>query len=452
MIPLIITTPTPSVHVSWLELNVISMSWTAAESTFSSGKTSVMTIVGNTQCQIQQMPSWITIQGYMFGLLSEGSSISDGDTLYVYPTVNNSGYVKHGYILFNDIDNNTIAIEVLQDAPVNDPVVIMAINPNDTSGMMFNQDYVVSATSGIIFVTVGFAVHVPNRGHGEQYSIFYSIVRDGVADNSGTLIVRDGIMNFGYVLQMSSPATTSEVITVYLSATYVAPPITIQDSSISADMLPLIITTPTPSVYVSELHASTTDMTWLATDSLFAKRIGSLFTVVGIGNIGYLVWIPSWIAVSDYTQDIPVGSVIDGAVVGLYPTDANTGGTRTDSVTWRDFHGNEVVFTVTQAGSLSNATVTVQMSPSDTSGITIFSISGTSTNGNTSISITFTPRNIALGYMTSFSLNYQIWKNSIVVGSGVLYPVRNLVSNTFSLTMSNPANAGESIIVFLSAT
>jgi hypothetical protein len=46
-------------------------------------------------------------------------------------------------------------------------------------------------------------------------------------------------------------------------------------------------------------------------------------------------------------------------------------------------------------------------------------------------------------------LHYQIWKNTSNVGMGDLVGLVNMGSNTKLLTMSSPANSGDTITVYL---
>jgi len=92
--------------------------------------------------------------------------------------------------------------------------------------------------------------------------------------------------------------------------------------------------------------------------------------------------------------------------------------------------------------------VTVQANPSDTSGMTITSASGTATVGSTTLDITFTPDHPSYSYNQAYTIYYGILKNSVSAGAGSL-SVNDERANVEAIAMTSVAAYGDIIQVYL---
>jgi hypothetical protein len=466
--PMLITLPYTPVNVSYIVLTLNSMTWTAVQYGEGDGQHTVLSLVSTYLPTSAILDSYSPPSTEGWIRISDGHELSKGDTiitgtagsvnLNVYPVGIGTG-ARDGYINIKDVFGNVSQIYVSQQAPIANPSIWINIHPSDTSGLVLAYDWTAVCLSLGDELNLTFTVTHPNLALGSEFLVYWTITRktgmaDPIADNHDQFFVRNGQLE-SKTIYMLNNATGGEVITIYLSASYVAPPITPVNASISADYLPLVITTPTPFVEVTELHATVIDMTWDAADALFANKRDTRFSVVGVSNLGSLISKPSWVKVVN-SSDVDVAEAYDGDTVSLYPSAINDGAIKTGSVVWTDTAGNTVIISVQHNVSLVDANVDVQIHdqfPYGSDGTTLLvltGVSGEATNGDTNISITFTVDDPTLGLMTGFSMNYEIWKAGMFVGSGIIYTVLNKVSNTVALVMTSQASAGESIIVFLS--
>jgi hypothetical protein len=389
------------------------------------------------------------------GPLNIGTAIADGDELLLYPTNDNTSTLRTGVVIIKDSFGNTRNINLIQAAPTVQPIVTISVNPYENpTGLRLIAD----ASYGVAYagsdnVALVFTVDEPTKFAGTTFTLYYQVVRNGVADAIGSFDIRDEVSNNKSIL-INSNAIVGEYINVHLSTQPYGSVATQVDANISAVSLPLVITLPTPTIVVSWLTLGNASLTWDAyTSGTTAEEISTV--VLTGGTILTLRTFPSWITIIDKGLSLPITNnssidVLNGtATLGIYPTDNNGGVERTGTVVVEDEYGNSGVIAVDQTGSHDNPNVSVLKNPTDTSNLTIAGARGTSAISSQNITIIFVPNNPDLGFRALFTLQHQIWKNTTVVGMGDLLNVINGISNTRALTMSLPANVGDNITVYL---
>ena len=334
-----------------------------------------------------------------------------------------------------------------------DPAVIVAVNPyQDPSGLiLFPGVSYGTAQTGSNIVDITFTVHNPSKASGQPYTLYYYITRNSVLDSSGQFDIRDQISTNETVL-MTSNAIPAENIIVFLST--IPYGVSQQNQSIYAMPEDIVITMPTPTVVVSWINMLNALLSWDAYS--FGRTAEQNSTVLLTGSTSAIILsAPNWVTLIDavlgspLTIGGPIPSGIGGSVIGIYPVATNGSTERTGTIIIQDNYGNQGVISVLQTGSHDNANVSIQMNPSFPSNVTVNGARGTSAIGDTNISITFVPDDPSLGYLASFTLHYQIWKNTSNVGMGDLTGLVNMGSNTRLLTMSSPTNSGDTITVYL---
>ena len=459
---LAITNPPPSlIHVSWITASMGSWGWTAIQYGESVKKSVSLTIVGDGIAEgdgiawLDSFPSWIDVKKASTGPLDIGTVLVDTDIIYIYPNSENIADLRTGIVVIKDSFGNTKNITITQAGPLVNPIVIIAVNPYQSpSGLMLlpgnNEGH---ATVGSNIVSVTFAVDDPTKFTGQTYTLYYSVVRNGVQDVTGQFVpdIQDEISNTR-LITLNSNAIVGEHIIVNLATVPYPSTTIVTNANISPTKLPIVITLPVPTISVSRVAVSNDTMVWTAVHYGLTNKITSNVTFIG-GGRAWLRSFPSWLTVIDNTRGNTIeldDTISNGDTIAIYPNDANTLYTpRTGYVRLSDTAGDVCLIQVTQQASLANASVTAQMNPTDTSGTTLSAVSGTGTNGSRNISITFTPDEPHLGYGRAFDLDYQIWKNAVQVGAGNLFNLLNREANTKALIMSNPASAGDIIIVYL---
>jgi hypothetical protein len=449
---IVLTLPLPDIGVSWVHNSNPVMIFAAEDHTSDIAQITYMDIIGNVRVFIGEIPNWITVWNYSGRYaFSAGDDIFEGEDISIFPNSVNTSFQRTVSVIFADLLGNISTVSVTQEASVIEPLVVISKNPLDTTDFLIYPNI----TSGSCYVgdntvSITFSVHKSSLGTGMPLIVYYVITRDGVYDEQGELSARDGIQT-AKIISLSSNAIASEVIIVYLSGIPVGSPTGIMDVNISAGILPLVITLPTPIVSVSWITVSNDTMNWTALQYGSSQKRISIVSVVG--TWATLQSFPSWITIVENSEGsiIEIGDTIsDGETIALYPKNINTLPTIISGfVSIIDNIGNISTIQVTQQASLVNPDVRVWMNPSDTSGITLSGAFGTAAIGSKNINITFTPNDPYVGNGGVLNLEYQIWKNTIQVGGGNLMNLSNKKVNTKLLTMSSIANAGDIITVYL---
>jgi len=456
-IAMLMTIPDPTIHISSLSVSEDTMLWDADQSGVGDKINTALSSVNSpyvaTTFILESKPSWITIleEGRAI-FINNGDTVSLSTNLWVYPTLDNTGSQRVGQIIFKDGFGNRAVVYCTQQIALVNPIVILAINPADTSDLGLGMGSSGSNSVGTTRVNlIDLNLYNPGRVNGATFEVFYAITRDGVNDATGSFDYRNGVTTTTYVL-LNSISTSGEEIKVFFSSASHSIPIDPVNASVLADPINMVITIPKPTIVVSWINFSVTTMTWPASNNSYASKqtsVASFHTTVS----AFLQSFPSWITIINESHGgmMYVGDMVrDSDILSIYPNVINSLYTpKIGVINFTDSTGNSININVTHQATLLPPSVTVQMNPSDHSGTTLSGVSGSGSAGSNNISITFTPNYPHVAYGRPLDFNYQIWKNDVPVGSGNLFSILNQISNTKALTMTSPAEAGQTIIVYL---
>lgn len=205
-----------------------------------------------------------------------------------------------------------------------------------------------------------------------------------------------------------------------------------------------------PLVSNSYVAFSVTGMDWDADQYDVSVKKSTTVTLVGIHQ-ATIQTIPSWIAIVDNNTSGRLSegdTIIDGMLIGIYPSVMNAGDERTGSVILSNQYGDTASVNVIQYAAIPPPSVSLIVDTPNTSGLSL-SGSGTAINNSTNVIMIFTPGNNNYVYGGAMDLSWRATINGIASGDGS-FSVFNKVSNTHTIIMSSNAVSGDIIIVYLS--
>jgi hypothetical protein len=215
--------------------------------------------------------------------------------------------------------------------------------------------------------------------------------------------------------------------------------------------VPITISVPAPTAIIYAISSPIVAMGWDADESGAPVQVGATITVTGGHPSTEIKYIPAWITAIETAggTEIFVGDpIVNGMEIALYPTADNTGPYRTDNFTIGDDYGNSMSIFVEQDAPIDVPVVSIEVHPEAPNEMTLSGTSGVATIGDSWIVITFTPNHPSFGGLVNFTMNYQMWRGGISVGSGT-FIAQNLTSNTKSILMTGTPAAGDTIMVDL---
>lgn len=151
----VITPLNPNIINSWISASPVSFSWLATEYGIPAGVKNCNITVKPSQGYIDSKPAWLTIMRGSDPLLA-GMSVFDGDTLYLFPTVENIGGAKpSATVVFKTTYGDSFTIYVEQAAaiviPPSEVTCSAGMDPSDFSGMYMSNGYgTVTSGSSVI--------------------------------------------------------------------------------------------------------------------------------------------------------------------------------------------------------------------------------------------------------------------------------------------------------------
>jgi hypothetical protein len=213
----------------------------------------------------------------------------------------------------------------------------------------------------------------------------------------------------------------------------------------------LSISIPAPSPIIYSISSPIVAMGWDADESEAPVQVGATITVTGEHPSTEITYIPAWITVIETVGDteLHVGDlIVNGMEIALYPTADNDGPYRFDNFTIGDDYGNSMSIFVEHDAPIDVPVVSIIVHPESPNEMTLSGTSGVATLGSSWIEITFTPNHPSFGGLVNFTMNYQMWRGGVSVGSGTVI-AQNMTSNTKSILMTGTPAAGDTILVDL---
>lgn len=215
--------------------------------------------------------------------------------------------------------------------------------------------------------------------------------------------------------------------------------------------VPAEISVPAPSLILYYISFPLVSISWDADEGGYAHRVATTASVVGDHPTTQIFAIPAWITVIETAggTTLSVGdTIVNGMEIALYPTVDNIGPYIIDEFVVADVYGNRAVIVVEQNAPIDVPVVDIEVHPEAPNEMTISGESGVVTIGDSWIEITFTPNHPSFGALVNFTMNYQMWRGAIMVGSGN-FNASNMQSNTKSILMTGTPAAGDTIFVYL---
>jgi hypothetical protein len=308
-----------------------------------------------------------------------------------------------------------------------------------------------------MYLSISVMLELPSAWYGMEFNALYTITRNGIVDIPGFIPVQHLVTRTVTNLPLSSPVVPAENIVVYFSYNASLPPPLVTDANIAPASIGFTITNPIPAILIEELRATVTTMTWAYNQSGVSNKTTTSFIIVGTTQ-ATLVQKPDWIKVVDATTLLDVTTVINGQQVAMYPESDNTGNVKSDSVIFSNGLNNMLSVTVTQNAIVGETQLVVDVlihpdHPYGSDDATLLWISGESgiaTIGDSIISITFAMTDNTIGFGVGIDYNYEIFRNDVPVGAGVLHGVPNGTWVTEYVSMTTEAAIGDVIFVYLS--
>jgi len=434
------------------------MIWDAIEFGAGFGKTTTITLKGIPDCNVLQVPDWITIKRAGFDII-EGDTLIDGDVLTIYPTIENLGVSKEDQVILNEVDyGNRKLIFVSQRVTLKIPALAIYVLPEDTSGLVIVNDGSYGE-NGSPWLVLKFTPANPLVGQNTDFNLYYGIWKDGTASGSGVMMnVRNNTSNEKLVEMSSNAAPGNTIVIVVATYEYTIPVPPPDPPEGIVDVMNLIgkfdfnLSVKQPSVENSYLDASGKDMEFQAVDHDNEAQQNSVITVQGGTGDAEITHIPSWITLIDALTLTPLNetdSVSHAQELGIYPNAPNGGVQRDDTIEFEDTNGDTLVIDVRQLQATTDPHVAIYYNEEDPpSGMTLIDTSGNASIGSPAVNITFTPNNPRYGTLVTFTVDFVVYKNGQNVASGEWF-VDNETVNNKSFNMSSNAAANDVILVLI---
>ena len=204
------------IHNTYLTASVVSMSWTATQ-TGANALATTITVNGGSNAYMIYKPDWIDIlRSSDSTLVVNGNNIiASGEVLQIYPDSVNTGVYRSDNIIIQDAVGNQITIFVEQLISTTQPAIMIAVLAEDTSGLTIDDDGNDMVTINSPNITIDFTPHCPLFNSLTNFTMYYTIYKDGLIVGTGTFTATNEAENV-IPLTMSSNATAGQTIVVVI--------------------------------------------------------------------------------------------------------------------------------------------------------------------------------------------------------------------------------------------
>jgi hypothetical protein len=215
IVPIGLAQLSPSTINSQVILSVGGMGWSDTEYGLSVATSSVVNCPP-LNCSITSKPSWISIRGAGGYDLGVGATISNGETINVFPSAINTGGILSGYVVLTNSYGDSATIFVTQAAPaappVGVPVVCSILKYSGDASAFAILGSSASALSGDNRVSWSCSlINVPGA------TLYWRAYKAGsvVIQGSGSFSAHNG-SNFGTAV-LDNILLVGDVVTIYFS-------------------------------------------------------------------------------------------------------------------------------------------------------------------------------------------------------------------------------------------
>lgn len=205
-------TPLPvTVQISYVDIFPAAHTWGSAQS--GSGVAVEFTVDSPLGGTITAKPSWITIKRQSGLTIGVGDAVSDDEVLDIYPSTANTGSLRSGSFTVTDSVGNSDSATLSQSATTVVTVSVLAARTTEPFTISSASG---SGTAGSADVSVTFTPNDSLSNPSEEFTCYYSILKNGSAAGSGSFTATNQEANTE-TLTMTSTASGGDGITVYLA-------------------------------------------------------------------------------------------------------------------------------------------------------------------------------------------------------------------------------------------
>jgi hypothetical protein len=329
-----ITPYKPDIVVSYVHIAATTMNWLATEGGIEDRKSTTV-LCSPSPCIIpaNAIPTGFSMANASLAPIGIGDTIANGDTIYIYPDVDNIGVALSGNLRIDNSnsgysDYDTIALS--QDATILAPTVFVYMDGNNPTETGFGAIMNGSMVAGEYTVDITFWVNDTRYSSVEIVPIHYRVeINSGSDDCSGWIPnVHDEVYNYP-TITLNHAANVGDIVKVYIRGvipqdeTVIITPLSILWREVKITIIPI------SGVIISQCSASVVSFNFDYDEDSRAEAIakGDQTVITGL-PMAKIVSMPSWVTIWSelyshalYQDD----TIINGETLTLYPTSTNSG-------------------------------------------------------------------------------------------------------------------------------
>jgi len=215
----------PTITNVYVNLSESSLEWVYNESFAEIGISAAKAVtisVGPGDAILSSFPSWMQVIDSLGNNLVALDNIANGETIRMYPIVNNDTYNPlTGSVIMQNIAGSIFSLDVLQDEhPVIPSVPIycsLLVGFSDPNGLTI--DYLTKSASayvGYLEIALTFTPTYPGKAAGEVFTIYWRELVNGVWKGSAGSFSANNLQENMVIINLISVPNAGETIAVYL--------------------------------------------------------------------------------------------------------------------------------------------------------------------------------------------------------------------------------------------
>lgn len=399
-------------------------------------------------------PDWVTVKRGS-ETCTVGWEVANGDTLSIYIKTTNNGIARSGIVTIGNAYGDAMDITIIQiAAPPPVPIACsVLVDPDDEAGITI-PDSAANPMSEDTSISMDATIHHPGYLTGASITVYWRIEVNGVRKENGTLSGVQNDVNQLHDLEPLQAFIAGDIVVIYLSSA-VLPTLKSLPSNV-----PMSLQIPNPSVILSQVEVTVSDMTWNANEQ--GIGVAQTSEIDSKPNNLTLTSKPSWIVIRIEGGDgsgLPAGSIIyDGDVLSIAPNAINQGNIRTGYVVLTNQYGETTSISVTQlavvvppVGESVTGSVLADTNPSNKISVTYpESATATGASGSKNVEIDVTVDHSDYEYYDEVTVYWSAIINGISAGYGSVL-MNNQISNLATLILNTNLQVGDALIIYLSS-
>jgi len=199
----------------------LGMSWTGEQSGLGDAETALIGCPP-LNCTITSKPDWLTIRSELGYDIYAGWTISDGETISVFPTADNLGSARSGYIVLTNDYGDTVTIIVSQAAAAAPPSGVpvyptIVVYSGDSTGLTIPGSYA-SALSGS--KSISWTALIAHSAHEEEtWTMYWRVKINDIVQGSGSFVAYNGSQG-GEVITNANMLAGDTIVVEFSSITF----------------------------------------------------------------------------------------------------------------------------------------------------------------------------------------------------------------------------------------